>query len=100
RGRGRRGRGGAPGGGQRVLGGAREVPATARAVVQAARGAECHVDALTPCLCRQQRRQPRHQGLVPGGGDRGGRGQVGGRVGVVVYPSADPHRAVGEHHLA
>src|SRR5690606_6566312 len=88
------------GGQQRVFGVALEVPAAAWAAVQVDRGAKDYIDSLPPRLRREQRRQPLHQAQVPGGGDRGGRGEVRRRVGVVVHPSAYPYRAVGEHDLA
>ena len=89
-----------PGGKQRVLGEALEVPAAKRGTVQVHRGGEQHVHPLAPRLVSEQPADRLDALAVPGGGQRGRRRDV--RRGVALVPglAADPGRAVGEHHPA
>ena len=89
-----------PGGEQRVLGEALEVPAAERGPVQVHRGSEQHVHPLAPRLVGEQPADRLDALAIPGGGQRGRRRHV--RRGVAFVPglAADPGRAVGEDHAA
>ena len=89
-----------PGGEQRILGEALEVPAAVGGPVQVHGGGEQHVDALAPAFVREQPADRLDAVAVPGGGQRRRRRHVGGRVALVPGLAADPGRAVGGHEPA
>jgi hypothetical protein len=89
-----------PGGKQRVLGEALEVPAAVGGPVQVHRGGQQHVDVLAPALAREQPADRLDPIAVPGGGQRRRRRHVRGWVALVPGLAADPGRAVGEHDPA
>lgn len=88
------------GGEQRVLAEALEVPSAVRGSVQVHGGGEEDVDTLAARLMGEQSAEPFDQGLVPGGGERGGRGHVGGGAALVPQLTADSGGSVRDDQPA